>query len=59
MKESEFQVLKETVGRLTKEWDVKTHTQDKKSFFVAQASKEKLERTQQQVHEAVNGVMAK
>jgi len=57
--ESEFQVLQETAGRLTKEWDAKTHKQDEQSFFVAQDSKEKLERTRQQVHEAVDGVMAK
>ncbi|KAF9272289.1 hypothetical protein BGZ68_002541 [Mortierella alpina] len=59
MKESEVQVLRETAGRLTKEWDAKTHTQDEQSFFIAQSSKEKLERTRQQVHESVDGVMAK
>lgn len=59
MKESEFQVLRETASRLTKEWDTKTHTQDEQSFFDTQASKEKLERIRQQVHEAVDCVMAK
>ncbi|KAF9436025.1 hypothetical protein BGZ76_004983 [Entomortierella beljakovae] len=49
----------ETAGRLTKEWDAKIHMQDKQSFFNAQASKEKPERTRRQVHEAVDGVMAK
>ncbi|KAF9925601.1 hypothetical protein FBU30_004654 [Linnemannia zychae] len=59
MEESEFRVFQQAANRLTKEWNKKTHTQDEQLFFNAQSSMEKLERTRQHVHEAVDNVMAK